>query len=90
MGFAVVTPDFQWSACVDVYSAAGAWQSFQRGFVTAVNGNNVNAGEVELTDDGFVMTTKVNAASATNWLWHAFGHPRPRSPWIPQMSRYSM
>ena len=87
VGFSVATPDFQWCALVDGASSQGAFQSFQRGFVDTVNGTDVHAGTVELTDDGFVLTTEEDTATANDWVWHAFGHPLRRLVWLPQIYR---
>lgn len=86
IGFSVATPDFQWSALVDGVSSRGAFQSFQRGFTDHVSGTSVHAGTVELTPDGFVLTTEEDDVTAQNWLWHAFGHPFVNR-WIPQIFR---
>jgi hypothetical protein len=76
-GLSVVTPDFQWAALVDGWSSSGAFQSFQRGFVDNVDGSQVHAGTIQLTSDGFVMTTEEDDLAPASWAWHAFGHPTP-------------
>jgi hypothetical protein len=86
-GFSIVTPDFQWTALVDGVSSRGAYQSFQRGFCDRVSGTSVHAGTVELTTDGFVMTTVEDDLDIGSFIWHAFGHPTP-FPWIPQIRRH--
>jgi hypothetical protein len=88
VGFSVVTRSFQWTALSDGASSRGAFQSFQRGFADVVNGTNVHAGTIDLTSDGFVMTTEEDDVSPASWVWHAFGHPSPTtSGWIPQSYR---
>lgn len=84
-GFSVVTPDFQWCATVDGVDR-GAFQSFQRGFCDVVHNSDLHAGTVELTSDGFVMTTVEDDVSPVSTLWHAFGHP-DSTPWIPHVYR---
>jgi hypothetical protein len=84
-GFSVATPDFQWSALVDGVSR-GSFQSFQRGFTDCVHNTDVHAGTLEVTTNGFVMTTEEDSASAGSWIWHAFGHPAS-FPWIPKLYR---
>jgi hypothetical protein len=84
-GFSVATADFQWSAVVDGVDR-GAFQSFQRGFTDCVHNTDVHAGTIELTTDGFIMTTEEDSASAGSWIWHAFGHPAPFL-WIPHIYR---
>jgi hypothetical protein len=74
-GFSVITTDFQWSALVDGTSSYGAFQSFQRGVVDRVSGTSVHAGTVELTDNGFIVTTEEDDIGSSDWVWHAFGHP---------------
>jgi hypothetical protein len=83
----VVTPDFQWCATVDGKSSQGAFQSFQRGFADRVSGASVHAGTIELTDDGFVMTTEEDDLTPVSTVWHAFGHPQRVLKWIPQIYR---
>lgn len=91
IGFSVVTADFQWCATVDGVSSQGAFQSFQRGIADCVNGTNVHAATIELTSDGFVMTTEEDDATADTALWHAFGHPWiPEGIWRPQIYRLVM
>jgi hypothetical protein len=85
-GFSIVTPDFQWTALVDGVSSRGAYQSFQRGFCDRVSGTSVHAGTVELTTDGFVMTTVEDDLDIGSFIWHAFGHPAS-FPWIPKLYR---
>lgn len=85
-GMSVVTPKFQWCATIDGHSSQGAFQSFQRGFADVVNGSSVHAGTVELTDDGFIMTTEEDDVSPVPIVWHAFGHPLS-GVWIPQIYR---
>lgn len=91
VGLSVVTPDMQWCATIDggPDGNQGAYQSLQRGFCDAVSGTNVHAGTVELTSDGFVLTTDLNNTTKDTQTWHAFGHAK-KPMWIPQMSRYSM
>lgn len=86
LGFAVVTEAFQWCATVDGQSSRGAFQSFQRGFADTVSGTSVHAGTVELTTDGFVLTTEQDDIAPNGTLWHIFGAP-PSNPWIPQIYR---
>ena len=86
IGFSVVTPKFQWTALVDGHSSQGAFQSFQRGVADVVNSTNVHAGTIELTDDGFIVTTEEDDVSPASWVWHAFGHPN-RGGWLPQIYR---
>jgi hypothetical protein len=87
-GFGIATKNFQWCSLVDGVSSRGAFQSFQRGFVDCVNGSNVHAGTVELTADGFILTTEEDDASGGSLIWHAFGHPSPTvSQWIPHIYR---
>lgn len=87
IGFSVVTEAFQWAALSDGQSSRGAFQSFQRGFVDTVDGTNVHAGTIELTSDGFVMTTVEDSASPSSWVWHAFGHPQKIRMWVPHIYR---
>lgn len=70
VGFSVIGEDFQWSALID----ANPVQSFQRGFIDNADGiSSWHGGTVELTDDGFIMTTDEDSASPQSWVWHAFG-----------------
>lgn len=87
-GFFVVTPDFQWAAILCGSVAPGAFQSFQRGFADHVKGSlsQIHAGTVELTTDGFVMTTVEDSVGASQTVWQAFGHPLKAS-WIPKLYR---
>jgi hypothetical protein len=85
IGFSVATPDFQWAATVDGVNQ-GAFQSFQRGFVDVVQNTDVHAGTIDLTPDGFVMTTAEDTAPRTSVAWHAFGHPS--GAWLPTIDRY--
>lgn len=87
IGMSVVTPDFQWCATVDGKTAQGAFQSFQRGFADRVSGASVHAGTVELTDDGFVMTTEEDDITPVSTVWHAFGHPEEQRLWVPHIYR---
>jgi hypothetical protein len=84
-GFSVATEDFQWSAVVDGVDR-GSFQSFQRGFTDCVHNTDVHAGTIELTDDGFILTTEEDSASAGSWIWHVFGHPGP-GLWVPHIYR---
>ena len=86
LGFSVVTPDFQWGALCDGMSSQGSFQSFQRGMVSTVSGTSVLAGSVELTSDGFVVTTEEDDIAPATWVWHAFGHPK-LTIWLPQIYR---
>jgi hypothetical protein len=81
-GFGVVADDFQWCATADGIASRGAFQSFQRGLATVVNGSSVHATTVALTDDGFVMTTQEDDVAPASIIWHAFGHPKPELPVI--------
>jgi hypothetical protein len=85
-GFYVVTQDIQWCATVQGSGSPGAFQSFQRGFCDTVAGTDVHAGTVELTQDGFVMTTVEDDATVHGTVWQVFGHPR-RASWIPHIYR---
>lgn len=89
MGFTVATKDFQWSALVDGSPAQGAYQSFTNGFTDLVSGatSGVLAGTVELTEDGFVLTTQVTTGTGQVWAWHAFGHPLVEIMWVPNFYR---
>jgi hypothetical protein len=95
LGFSVITPDFQWSALVEEYDAGyttfgtgrGALQSFTNGVIDAIDDADYHAATVELTDDGFVLTTTVADISPDDWGWHAFGHPVKSAVWIPQIYR---
>jgi len=89
VGFSVVTESFQWAALADGVSSRGAFQSFQRGFVDCVNGSNVHAGTIELTPDGFILTTEEDDVAPASWVWHAFGHPLV-ARWIPKIYRAVM
>jgi len=83
-GFGVATPDFQWSALVDSIDR-GSYQSFSNGYADTVSSSGVHAGEIELLEDGFKMTTTVaSISSANHWLWHAFGYP---DTFLPQIYR---
>lgn len=86
IGFGVATPDFQWCATVDG-QGQGAFQSFQRAIADVVSGVNVHAASVDLTDDGFVLTTEEAAVTADSVVWHAFGHPTPEVVWVPEFNR---
>lgn len=91
VGFSVITPDFQWTALVDDAASGygtdvGAFQSFQRGICDRVQNSDVHAGTVALTTDGFVTTTQQDAITPSEWIWHAFGHPK-RAVWIPHIYR---
>jgi hypothetical protein len=91
-GFGVVAPDFQWCALIDNHAADGSYSrssymSFSNGFADTISSAGVHAGQIELLDDGFKMTTKVaSIASANHWLWHAFGYPITAG-WFPQIYR---
>ena len=85
-GFSVVSTGFQWTALVDGVDR-GAFQSFQRGVVDVVHNSNVHAATVELTEDGFVVTTEEDDVSPASWAWHAFGHPQPLIAWLPSIYR---
>lgn len=88
VGFSVVdSTGFQWTALVDGSGSYGAFQSFQRGVVDVVNGTSVHAGRIVLTADGFVVTTEEDDVSPSSWVWHAFGHPRRLTRWIPHIYR---
>lgn len=84
LGLSVVHDDLQWCATIDGKTAQGGFQSLRYGFCDRVN-VGVHAGEVELTEDGFILTTKEASVSNDTVVWHAFGHPRPR--WRPQIYR---
>lgn len=87
VGFSVVTPDFQWCAIVDGAGSQGSYQSFQNGWADNVSGTSVHAGTMDLTNDGFILTTVEDALNASGqWVWHAFGHPE-QAPWIPHIYR---
>ena len=69
-GISLVSEETQWSCLVDVNPV----QSFQRGFIdNADSPTSWHAGTVELTGDGFIMTTVEDSATPQNWVWHAFG-----------------
>lgn len=88
VGFSAVTRDFQWAALADgAASGIGSFQSLQRGFVDTVSGSDVHAGTIELTADGFILTTVEDSASPSPWVWHAFGHPSPTMMWTPNLYR---
>ncbi len=82
----VQTADFQWAGIVDD-NTQSAYQSLNRGFVDTISGSNLHAGTIELTADGFVLTTEEDTATAHEWVWHAFGHPDQFPIWIPQEYR---
>jgi hypothetical protein len=86
IGFSVATPDFQWCAVVDGFDR-GSFQSFQRGMVDAVHNTDVHAGTVDLTQDGFVVTTAEDDITEAAWVWHAFGFPERVVRWVPQIYR---
>lgn len=87
IGFSVITPDFQWTALIDGVSSRGSFQSFQRGVASTVSGTSVHASTVELTADGFVVTTEEDDVAPSSWVWHAFGHPELVA-WIPKIVRW--
>lgn len=87
VGFSVATPDYQWCAIVDGGGTRGSFQSFQRGFADTVSGTTVHAGTIELTDDGFILTTEEDDVAANEWVWHAFGHPERIVMWVPHIYR---
>lgn len=87
VGFSVVAPGFQWTALVDGNSSYGAFQSFQRGVADVVDGTSVHAATIDLTNDGFVVTTEEDDVSPATWVWHAFGHPTRVLSWIPHIYR---
>lgn len=87
VGFSVVTPDFQWCAIVDGVSSQGAYQSFSKGWADNVSGTSVHAGTMDLTSDGFILTTVEDSLPIGQWVYHAFGHPEQFPVWIPQSYR---
>lgn len=87
IGLSVVADGFQWCATVDGKSSQGAFQSFQRGFADVVNGTSVHAGTVELTEDGYILTTEEDDVAAKPVVFHIFGHPLREFLWIPQIYR---
>lgn len=86
IGFSMATENFQWCALSERVTTGG-FQSFQRGFVDHVTSTDVHAGTITLTDDGFVVETEEDGASAQNWVWHAFGSPSRRTIWTPHIYR---
>jgi hypothetical protein len=86
-GFSVATADFQWTALVDGASSRGSFQSFQRGVCDAASGTTVHTGTIQLTTDGFVVTTAEDDVAPATWVWHAFGHPDRVFTWIPRLYR---
>jgi hypothetical protein len=85
-GFYVAMQGFQWCAVIDGSGTRGAFQSFQRGFCDTVSGTDVHAGTIELTEDGFIMTTVEDDVGNHNTTWQAFGHPQLAN-WIPHIYR---
>lgn len=86
VGMGLATDTFQYCNLVDA-NTRGSFQSFQRGFADGVNSTSVHAGTVELTADGFILTTEEDDVSANPIVWHAFGHPEQFPTWIPQSYR---
>lgn len=86
VGMSAATADLQWAAMVNA-NTRGSYQSFQRGFVDHCDGTSVHAGTIELTLDGFVLTTEEDDLTAQSWVWHAFGHPDRVNAWIPHIYR---
>lgn len=74
-------------ACIVDANTRGSFQSFQRGFADACNSTSVHAGTIELTVDGFILTTEEDDVTARPWVWHAFGHPDKVQAWIPHIYR---
>lgn len=91
VGFSVKTADVEWGALVDVGAPGyqtdrGSFQSFQRGAVATVHNTDVLAGSMDLTANGFIVTTEEDSAVVSPWLWHAFG--QPRGAWVPHLYRW--
>ena len=82
----VQTKDFQWAGIVDDNSQS-AYQTLNRGFIDTIDGSDLHAGTIELTQDGFILTTEEDAATANDWVWHAFGHPDQIVMWVPHIYR---
>lgn len=87
VGFSVATKELQWCAIVDGNSSRGSFQSFQRGFADAVSGTSVHAGTVTLAAQSFTLETAEDDVAARDWVWHAFGHPKPFKGWMPHIYR---
>ncbi len=82
----LATDSYQYACIVDA-NTRGSYQSFQRGFADACNSTSVHAGTIELTSDGFILTTEEDDVTAQGWVWHAFGHPDRIVKWIPHIYR---
>jgi hypothetical protein len=88
VGLSVASSEgLQWAALIDPFTSRGEYQSFQRGFIDCVTDTTVHAGTIEFTDDGFVLHTEEDTATAQSWVWHAFGYPAHLVRWIPTLYR---
>jgi hypothetical protein len=90
-GFGIALADgFQWSCLVDGGTSGNAeraaWQSFDHGWVSAVDASGVHAGTLEFTNEGFIADTDLDSFAANSILFHAMGFPVVLG-WLPQQYR---